>query len=165
MRRAWLARLAVLALLAAAPALAQESESTPAAPAVQGLSFRLVDDAADPTAHTGEVQAEFRDQRLWLEPDAPITGAMIASARPFLDGPDHRPSVAFQLTAEGAARLAALTKANLGRRIAILVDGRVVAAPVIQTEMADGVGAISGDFTRHEASVLAMQINDYAGSR
>ncbi len=71
MRRAWLARLAVLALLAAAPALAQESESTPAAPAVQGLSFRLVDDAADPTAHTGEVQAEFRDQRLWLEPDAP----------------------------------------------------------------------------------------------
>lgn len=154
-----------LLLVAAPPAFAQEATPPSPGAAGPGLSFRMVDDSADAAAHAGEVQAGFKEQMLWLEAEAPITGKMIASARPFLDGPDHRPTVAFQLTPEGAARFAALTKANVGRRIAILVDGRVVAAPRIQTEMADGVGAISGDFSRRDASVLAMQINDAAGPR
>ncbi len=160
------AALAVaLLLVAATPAFAQETTTQPPAAAGQGLSFRMVDDSTDVAAHAGEAQAGFRDQVLWLEAEVPITGKMVASARPFLDGPDRHPTVAFQLTPEGAARFAALTKANVGRRIAILVDGRVVAAPRIQTEMADGQGAISGDFSRREASVLAMQINDAAGPR
>ena len=157
--------IAAALLLAATSALAQETSPPSPGAAEPGLSFRIVDDSADAAAHAGEAQAGFKDQTLWLESEAPITGRMVASARPFFDGPDRRPTVAFQLTPEGAARFAALTKANVGRRIAILVDGRVVAAPRIQTEMADGVGAISGDFSRHDASVLAMQINGAAGPR
>ena len=158
------AAIAVALLLVATPALSQDTPPPPAAGG-SGLSFRMVDESADAGQHPGEAQAGFKDQTFWLESEAPITGRMVASARPFFDGPDRRPTVAFQLTPEGAARFAALTKANVGRRVAILVDGRVVAAPRIQTEMADGVGAISGDFSRHEASVLAMQINDAAGPR
>jgi preprotein translocase subunit SecD len=144
--------------------MAQEAPSTapPVTADASGLSFRLVDESADPAAHAGETQVTFRDKVLWLEVEAPITGRMVASARPYLDGPDKRPTVAFQLTAEGAERFAALTKANIGRRIAILVGGRVVSAPRIQTEMSDGSGAISGEMTRRQASLLAMQINDAA---
>ncbi len=158
--------LAATALLLAVSTQVRAQEPPALAPATSadspGLSFRLVDDAPDPAAHAGEIQASFKDQLIWLEADAPITGRMVASARPFLDGAERRPSVAFQLTAEGATRFSALTRANLGRRIAILVNGRVVAAPRIQTEMSDGSGAISGDLTRRQASLLAMQINDAA---
>ena len=156
--------LAATALLLAVSTQAWAQEPPAPAPGADGpgLSFRLVDDAPDPAAHAGEIQASFKDQVIWLEPEAPITGRMVASARPFLDGPEHRPSVAFQLTAEGATRFSTLTRANLGRRIAILVNGRVVAAPRIQTEMSDGSGAISGELTRRQASLLAMQINDAA---
>ena len=146
-----------------APASGPSSAPAPAADA-SGLSFRLVDEAADPAAHAGETQVSFRDQVLWLEIETPITGRMVASARPYLDGPEKRPTVAFQLTPEGAARFAALTKANIGRRVAIMVGGRVVSAPRIQTEMSDGSGAISGEMTRRQASQLAMQINDAAGA-
>ena len=156
--------LAALLLVAGAPVLAQETAPPSPAVAGPGLSFRMVDDSADPSTHASEAQAGFKDQVLWLEAETPITGKMVASARPFLDGPGRRPTVAFQLTPAGAARFAALTKANVGRRIAILVDGRVVAAPRIQTEMVDGQGAISRDFSRRDASVLAMQINDAASA-
>ena len=151
-------------LLAATPAFAQESSPPFPGAADAGLSFRMIDDSTDPAAHAGEAQASFKDQVLWLEAEVPLTGKMVASARPYLEGPDHRPTVAFQLTPEGAQRFAALTKANVGRRIAIIVSGRVVAAPRIQTEMPDGVGAISGDFSRREASLLAIQINDAASA-
>jgi preprotein translocase subunit SecD len=160
-----IAALAAL-LVVAPPALAQESTGPASIPTADsaGLSFRLVDESADPASHSQETQVTFKDQVLWLEVETPITARMVASARPYLDGPDKRPTVGFQLTPEGAERFAALTRANVGRRIAILVGGRVVSAPRIQTEMSGGQGAISGDLTRRQASLLAMQINDAAGA-
>src|SRR4051812_8281987 len=129
------AAAAAMLFLIATPVLAQEAPGPTPAPvsAVEeaGLSFRLVDETSDAAAHAGETQIAFKDQVLWLEAETPITGRMVAAARPFFDGPDRRPAVAFQLTALGAARLAMLTRSHIGRRIAILVGGKVVSAPRI----------------------------------
>jgi hypothetical protein len=123
----------------------------------RGVSIRLVDGSGDPAVHRGETHVTFKDRELWLTPDAPITSDMAASARARSDA-GERPVVDVTLNAVGKARLDALTRANIGRRVAILVDGKIVAAPIIRDEMAQGRAEIAGDFSSADACLLAEEI-------
>lgn len=122
-----------------------------------GVSFRLVDASGDPAAHQGETRVAFKDGELWLEPDVAISGEMVASARA-RPGADGRPVVDITLNETGKARLDSVTRAHIGRRMAILVDGKVVAAPVIRDEMAQGLAEIAGDFSTADACLMAEEI-------
>jgi preprotein translocase subunit SecD len=93
-----------------------------------------------------------------------MTGDMIASAATVTDG-DGNVVVSFQLTPEGRARLAALTRANIGRRLAIVVNGTVVSAPIIRSEISEGAGQISGRWEAAEAEALAAAIAPTRESR
>ncbi len=66
------------------------------------------------------------------------------------------PEVNFVLNKEGAQKFAAVTGENIGRRLAIVLDGTVKSAPVIRDRIPDGRGQISGDFTMEEAKELAV---------
>ena len=85
--------------------------------------------------------------------DAPISGHHVASATATHDAFGNA-SVGFRMTAEGADRLRRLTRANIGKQLAIILDGRCLAAPVIQSEIAEG-GIISGNFTERMTERLA----------
>jgi hypothetical protein len=54
---------------------------------------------------------------------------------------------------------AEVTRANLNKQLAILIDGNVVSAPLIRTEIRDGKAIIDGNFTQKEAEALASTIN------
>lgn len=86
-----------------------------------------------------------------------VSGIMVAEATAVIDR-QGRSVVRFRLTPEGASRLAAVTRANIGRRLAIVVDGEVISAPVIRAEIKGGVGEISGDFTPEKAKQIAATI-------
>ena len=73
-------------------------------------------------------------------------------------GPDGKPVVEFNLTPEGRQQFAALTRANIGRRIAIVVNGVVVASPTVKEAMIEGKGMISGNYTETEGGALAAQM-------
>lgn len=129
------------------------------------VEIRVVDSAPDsPGKARGQRFTAPDGSFLWLEPGAPITGRMFASAQATQD-PDGHPAVDFTLTPDGSTRLAALTRANIGHRLAILVNGNVVFAPVVRDEIAGGKGMISGRFTPEETEALAKQINAAAGVR
>jgi preprotein translocase subunit SecD len=69
-----------------------------------------------------------------------------------------RPAVGFSLTADGADRFARVTEQNIGRPLAIILDGRVMSAPTIESRIA-GSGQITGGamgFTQTEAADLAL---------
>jgi RNA polymerase sigma factor (sigma-70 family) len=66
----------------------------------------------------------------------------------------------FSLTKTGKQQFAKLTRENIGRRLAIVVSGRVVSAPVILTEIPSGRGIVSGNFSEQEAKDLAAKINN-----
>ena len=70
----------------------------------------------------------------------------------------HRPAVRFALDARGAERFAAFTKANINNALAIVVDGKVVSAPVLMTALGKQV-MVTGRFTEQQvkALVLALQ--------
>jgi preprotein translocase subunit SecD len=73
-----------------------------------------------------------------------------------------RPSVLMRFDRKGAALFAQVTQRHKGQRFAVLLNGRVIFAPVISTVVTDGVGQISGDLTDAEAQGLAKAIRSSA---
>jgi preprotein translocase subunit SecD len=72
------------------------------------------------------------------------------------------PQVSLQFDGEGTALFADLTKRNLGKRIAILIDGVIVTAPTVQSEILNGEAVITGNYTTSEASALVKRLNEGA---
>lgn len=85
---------------------------------------------------------------------APLTGEVIVDAKQDLDQTAN-PAVSMQMNAQGAKTWKRLTAANVGRRIAIVLDDYVYSAPVVQGEIPNGSSSISGNFTIEEAQDLA----------
>jgi preprotein translocase subunit SecD len=72
------------------------------------------------------------------------------------DQQTNQPVVTFRFDAAGGRRFGAATSANVGQPFAIVLDGKVVSAPVIRTAILGGSGQISGAFTLQEAQDLAL---------
>ena len=83
---------------------------------------------------------------------AAVTGRDLRNARPTLDE-FNQPAVSFSLNREGARKFGEVTSQNIGRNLAILLDGRVETAPTIEGRITDE-GQISGVFTQQEAADL-----------
>jgi preprotein translocase subunit SecD len=91
---------------------------------------------------------------------AAITGRDLRNARPTLDE-NNRPAVGFSLNQEGARKFGQVTGDNVGRLLAIILDGRVQSAPRIDSRITDE-GRISGNFTQQEASDLSLVLRSGA---
>ena len=85
---------------------------------------------------------------------APLEGDVITDARQSLDQAT-RPSVSMQMNSSGAKAWKKLTAANIGERIAIVLDGYVYSAPNVNGEIPNGNSEISGNFSIEEAKDLA----------
>jgi preprotein translocase subunit SecD len=90
-----------------------------------------------------------------LPPELPelFRGNALEVARPGFD-PQGRRAVEFELTAAGAQAFATYTSQNVGNQFAIVLDGEVISAPVIQNPITGGRGIISGSFTSAEVTNL-----------
>lgn len=73
-----------------------------------------------------------------------------------------QPQVSLQFDDEGTQLFAELTRRNIGRRIAILIDSEVVTAPTVQTEIPNGQAVITGNYTTQEANALVKRLNEGA---
>ena len=83
-----------------------------------------------------------------------MSGDVIADAKDDFDQ-NHQPIVSMTMTTNGARDWAALTKKNLKKCVAIVLDGYVYSAPVVQSEITDGNSLISGHFTTDDTRDLA----------
>ena len=83
-----------------------------------------------------------------------VSGELLESAQASFDQ-NNRPAVTFALNAEGAKKFGRVTGANIGRPFAIILDGKVVSAPTIQSQIF-GNGQITGNFTVAETNELAL---------
>ena len=85
---------------------------------------------------------------------APLEGDVVTDARDSYDQ-YNKPCVSMSMNTEGARRWAALTKQNVGRSIAIALDGYVYSAPRVNGEIPGGQSEISGSFTPEQTKDLA----------
>ena len=110
----------------------------------------------------GASQTGAADQVFYLVEHVPvITGRDLKNARQSIDYETNTPNVSFTLQPEGANRFRRATQANLGRQLAIVLDGQVMSAPVIQSAIYDE-GQITGRFTLEEAQDLALVLRSGA---
>ncbi|MBR6964641.1 MAG: protein translocase subunit SecDF [Prevotella sp.] len=86
---------------------------------------------------------------------APLEGDVITDAKDEFEQVTGRPSVSMSMNSDGARRWAALTKANVGKAIAIVLDGVVYSAPRVNGEITGGNSQITGNFTIEDTKDLA----------
>lgn len=96
------------------------------------------------------------EQPYRLERQVAMQGEHIRDAQMAFNPNTGEPVVNFKLDSEGARRFGDMTRQNIGRPLAIVLDGKVITAPVIRSVIAGGSGEISGAFTTREASNLAL---------
>ncbi len=92
-------------------------------------------------------------------PAKPLTGRYLTRASVIGDQMTGAPQIAFQFDSEGGNLFGAITKANIGRRLAIVLDGEVKSAPVIRSAIY-GNGIIEGQFDLKEAYTLANTLEN-----
>ena len=86
---------------------------------------------------------------------APIEGDVVTDAKDQFNNLTGSPEVSMTMNSDGARRWAALTKANVGKAIAIVLDGTVYSAPRVSGEISGGQSSISGNFTIEDTKDLA----------
>ncbi|GAA8351528.1 protein translocase subunit SecD [Helicobacter pylori] len=105
--------------------------------------------------------------------DAEMGGKILLKAIPILDGEmltdakvvydqNNQPVVSFTLDAQGAKIFGDFSGANVGKRMAIVLDNKVYSAPVIRERIGGGSGQISGNFSVAQASDLAIALRSGA---
>ena len=104
------------------------------------------------TETTSEVDAD--GGHYLVQRRAQMNGRDIRSARPVLDE-NNRPAVGFTLNAEGGRRFGELTERNLGRILAVVLDGRIVSLARIENRITTD-GRIYGNFTHQDAQNLSV---------
>jgi preprotein translocase subunit SecD len=136
------------------------------------LEFKLVDDRADVDAalrggpppgdellYQRRVDKDSGQERkipFVVGKKAILTGRDLATARVSIDQNTSEPYVSVEFNTAGAKAFAELTEANVGKRLAIVLDGNVHSAPVIRERIPSGRAQISGGFTTQEATDLAI---------
>ena len=84
-----------------------------------------------------------------------LSGDRLTDARAAFDPQTNEPVVNFRFDTAGASRFAQITQANVGRPFAIVLDDKVLSAPVIRQPITGGSGQISGNFSVEEANTLS----------
>ena len=137
------------------------------------LEFRLVRDDVDPNAImlpagtarfpyiTTDRLGEQHESTIILDSEALMGGEDITNARPAFNefGQSY---VALEFNSRGASNFERITGEHIKKRMAIVLDGKVYSAPVIQDRIAGGRASITGNFTTEEAQDLAIVLR--AGS-
>ncbi len=114
-----------------------------------GVKLYPMHQATSGKTRTGDNQIALQDRTL-------LTGATITNAEVRLDTQYNTPYVAMDFDAQGAKVFERITGENVKKRLAIVLDGVVFSAPVIQDKIGGGKATITGNFTDQEAKDLAV---------
>lgn len=140
------------ALSASSPAAVPASTTQ----AATKLDVRLAETA--PGAGLSEATVSGSVEKIYLHRETIISNADVVLARVV---PGDRPAtfnVGVMFSTDGSAKIEKATQAHLNKPLAILVDGRVVAAPTLRAEIR-GSAVITGEFTSAEADAIASALN------
>ena len=91
-----------------------------------------------------------------------LTGGEVVDAKVAFDQQTNQPIINFTLSSFGAKVFGDFTAKNVGKRLAVVLDGKVFSDPVIRERIGGGSGQISGNFTMHEAGNIAIALRSGA---
>ena len=123
------------------------------------LNFRLVTDNNE--FGTDELISE-NSEKLNVSKRIIMSGENLIDAQPNINNQNNEPTVSFTLDRLGSQKFGRATTDNVGKRLAIVLDGEIVSAPNINEPITSGNGMISGNFTFQEATDLSLLLRSGA---
>ena len=130
------------------------------------LPFQLqlvVDQPGDDTEQLTNNASGAGGETLHVQKAPLLDYTAVSSATVTRNASSGAPVINVEFSEEGKELFAAVTKENLNKRLAIVLDGQVYSAPVIRTEISGGQAQITGSFTEEQATALAAKINAAVG--
>jgi len=125
------------------------------------LSFRLVSE--NETEFGSELLSyENSETQMNISKRVLLSGDNLINANPTFDNRSDEPVVSFNFDRVGTKKFARITTNNVGKRLAIILDNKIISAPVIREPIVGGSGNISGNFTFQTATDLALLLRSGA---
>jgi preprotein translocase subunit SecD len=109
-----------------------------------------------PMRHTDAVTGQTSERQIPLRDRTLMTGESITNAGVAIDTQYNKPYVSLEFDSQGARQFERISGENVKRQLAIVLDGTVYSAPVIQERISGGKASITGTFTMEEARDLAI---------
>jgi len=125
------------------------------------LTFRLVSEIEDDFG-SELLSYEEDDQQLNISKRILLSGDNLITANPSFDNQNNETVVSFSLDRVGTKKFARATTNNVGKRLAIILDNKIMSAPLIREPIVGGNGIITGDFTFQSATDLALLLRSGA---
>ena len=126
------------------------------------LTFRFVTQDLEETFGSEKLIFEDGSEEAFVSKRIILSGDNLIDAQPSMDTQANETVVSFTLDRVGAKRFAKATTSAIGKRLAIVLDGKVISAPVIQDAIIGGSGQITGGFTFQSATDLALLLRSGA---
>ena len=123
------------------------------------LNFRLVSENDE---FGSEELISENGEKLFVSNRIVMSGENLIDSQPSIQNQNNEPTVSFTLDRFGAQKFGRVTTDNVGKRLAIVLDGEIVSAPNINEPITSGNGMISGNFTFQEATDLALLLRSGA---
>ncbi len=126
------------------------------------LTFRFVTNDENDRFGVEKLKFENGQEEATVSKRIIISGENLLDAQPKMDTQANQTIVSFTLDRVGAKRFGKATSTGIGKQLAIVLDGKIISAPVVRDTIASGSGQISGGFTFQTATDLALLLRSGA---
>ena len=126
------------------------------------LTFRFVASNTEDSFGTEKLKYEDGSEESVVSKRIILSGDNLLDAQPRMNNETNETVVSFTLDRVGAKRFGKATSTGIGKQLAIVLDGKIISAPVIRDTIASGSGQISGGFTFQSATDLALLLRSGA---
>ncbi len=126
------------------------------------LTFQFVTNNEEESFGTEKLYNEDDDEDVVVSKRIILSGENLLDAKPNMDTLSNETVVLFNLDRVGAKKFGKATTSGIGKRMAIVLDGRIISAPTIQEPITTGTGQITGGFTFQSATDLALLLRSGA---
>ena len=126
------------------------------------LTFQFITQSQEETFGTEKIFFENDIEEAIVSKRIIISGENLIDAKPRMDNQTNETVVTFSLDRVGSKKFGKATSTGIGKRLAIILDGKIISAPVVQDAIIGGNGQITGNFTFQSATDLALLLRSGA---
>ncbi len=126
------------------------------------LTFQFITQNSEESFGTEKLEFEDGSEEAIVSKRIILSGDNLIDAKPTMDTQTNETVVSFSLDRVGAKKFGKATSTGVGKRLAIVLDGKIISAPSVREPIIGGSGQISGDFTFQSATDLALLLRSGA---
>ena len=126
------------------------------------LTFQFITQSSEESFGTEKIEFEDGTEEVMVSKRIILSGDNLVDAKPTMNNQTNETVVSFSLDRVGSKKFGKATSTGVGKRLAIILDGKIISAPSVREPIIGGSGQISGNFTFQSATDLALLLRSGA---